>query len=161
VGTKPYIEGTLAVIERDGKVLLALRSEGSHLAGYWEFPGGRIEAGETPEACVVRELREELGVVARVDARLGIIDHAYPDRRVRLHGFRCAIVKGVPRPLASESLAWVPRRALRTWRLPPADRAVLAWLAPRRSAAAPRAGVADRARPCQPGRARRHRPTGD
>jgi mutator protein MutT len=120
-----FVEGTLAVIERGGSVLLALRPAGAHLAGHWEFPGGRIEPGETPEACVIRELREELGVQVRVTGRLGVVEHAYPDRRVRLHCLRCAITAGDPRPLASDGLRWVPIQSLDGWRLPPADRDVL------------------------------------
>jgi 8-oxo-dGTP diphosphatase len=126
---KPFIEGALAVIEKDGAVLLTLRPAGAHLEGHWEFPGGRIEPGESPETCIVRELREELGVEVRVTASLGVIDHEYPDRRVRLHGFRCEIVSGEPRPLASDGMEWVRSEALRGRRLPPADQAVLPWLA--------------------------------
>jgi mutator protein MutT len=129
VDEKPFIEGTLAVIERSGSVLLTLRPAGTHLAGHWEFPGGRIEPGETPEACIVRELREELGVETCVLGRMGTIDHDYPDRRVRLHGFRCGILSGEPRPLASEALRWVPRGDLGNIRLPAADVAVIEWLA--------------------------------
>jgi mutator protein MutT len=126
---RPTVIGTLAVIERSGSVLLALRPPGSHMAGHWEFPGGRIEPGETPEACIRRELREELGVEARVVGSLGVLDHAYPDRRVVLHCFRCEIVSGEPRPLASERLAWTPIGDLGARRLPPADRRLLRALA--------------------------------
>jgi len=122
------VEGALAVIEQDGRILLALRPEGAHLAGYWEFPGGRIEPGETAEACVVRELREELGVEVRVLGRLGVVDHAYPEKRVRLHGFRCEIVTGIPVPLQCAAVEWVDRRMIRSRKLPAADEAVLAWL---------------------------------
>jgi mutator protein MutT len=122
------VEGTLAVIERDGEILLSLRPEGKHLAGYWEFPGGRIEPGESPEACVVRELREELGVSIRVLETFGTIEHAYPEKRVRLHGFRCEIVSGDPRPLQCDAVEWVPRASLPGRKLPPADQAVLGWL---------------------------------
>lgn len=117
----PLVEGSVAVFERDGAVLLTRRREGSHLAGYWEFPGGRIEAGETPEACLVREMREELGVEVRVGARLTLLDHAYPEKRVRLHCFCCDIMSGNPRPIAGDAMEWVPRRELPLRRLPPAN----------------------------------------
>ena len=124
----PFVEGTLAVIERDGSYLLSLRPDGAHLAGYWEFPGGRIEAGETAEGCIVRELGEELGIEARVLARLGTVEHDYPEKRVRLHAFRCAIVRGEPKPLQSAAVDWVPLGSLRDRKLPPADEGVLAWI---------------------------------
>lgn len=125
----PVVEGAVGVVERRGAYLLTRRPRGSHLAGYWEFPGGRIEPGETPEACLAREMREELGVEVRVGERLALLDHAYPDRRVLLHCFRCEVAAGEPHPLASEALQWVPREGLRGCRLPPANAALVDLLA--------------------------------
>lgn len=117
----PLVEGAVAVIERDGAVLLSRRPEGKHLAGCWEFPGGRMEPGEGPEACAAREAREELGIEVCVREPLITLDHAYPEKRVRLHCFRCDLVSGEPRALASAEVRWVPRAGLRELRLPPAD----------------------------------------
>ena len=74
-----------AVIERDGRFLVTRRLEGTHLAGLWEFPGGKCEPGETHEACLARELMEELGVVATIGDEILVTEHAYPERTVRLH----------------------------------------------------------------------------
>lgn len=128
MGDVPTVEGSVAVLERDGAVLLTLRPRGTHLAGYWEFPGGRVEPGESPEACLVREVREELGVDVRVGERLMLLDHAYPEKRVRLHCFRCDIVSGEPRPIAGDAMEWVARRELPRRRLPPADGPLVALL---------------------------------
>lgn len=79
------IEVCAAVIPRDGRLLLATRPDGSHLAGKWEFPGGKLHPGETAEACIVREIREELGVEMQKPLPLCDLRHAYPDKAIRLH----------------------------------------------------------------------------
>jgi 8-oxo-dGTP diphosphatase len=117
-----------AVIERDGRFLLSRRLGGTHLAGLWEFPGGKCEPAESHEACLSRELAEELGVEARVGSEILAIDHAYPERIVRLHFRRCAI-KGEPRPQLGQELRWVARTELTTLELPAADRALVELLA--------------------------------
>src|SRR5205823_2977810 len=80
-----------AVVKRDDRFLLTRRQAGVHLGGYWEFPGGKCEAGETHAACLAREIREELGVQAIVADEMLATTHAYPDRRVELHFLRCDI----------------------------------------------------------------------
>jgi 8-oxo-dGTP diphosphatase len=97
-----------AVIERDGRVLVTRRLEGSHLSGYWEFPGGKCDPDETHEACLARELREELGVEARIGPELLVTEHAYPEKTVRLHFRRCEI-DAEPRPLLNQQMRWVSR----------------------------------------------------
>ena len=109
-----------AVIERDDRFLLTRRQEGVHLAGFWEFPGGKCEPGETPEACLAREIREELGVDGAVGAELLTTTHAYPDRRIELHFFRCD-VDAAPSPQLGQEMRWVSRHELATLDLPPAD----------------------------------------
>ena len=82
---------TAAVIEHDGRLLVTRRPPGAHLEGYWEFPGGKCDPGETHETCLARELREELGVSAVIGAEILSVTHAYPDRVVELHFFQCSL----------------------------------------------------------------------
>ena len=109
-----------AVIERDGHFLLTRRQRGVHLEGCWEFPGGKCEPGETHAACLVREIREELGVEAAVGDELLTTTHAYPDRRVELHFLRSE-VGGAPAPQLGQEMRWVAREELATLVFPPAD----------------------------------------
>jgi 8-oxo-dGTP diphosphatase len=113
-----------AVIARDGRYLLSRRLKGTHLAGLWEFPGGKCEPDETHEACLARELREELDVDARIGPEIIVIDHTYPERTVRLHFRRCEI-SGEPRPMLGQELRWVTPADLRTIELPEADKALV------------------------------------
>ena len=109
-----------AVIERDDCFLLTRRQQGVHLAGYWEFPGGKCEAGEGHADGLVREIREELGVDVVVGAELLTTVHDYPDRRVELHFLRCDL-GGVPTPLVGQDMRWVPRTELASLEFPSAD----------------------------------------
>jgi 8-oxo-dGTP diphosphatase len=109
-----------AVVERDGRFLVTRRLDGTHLEGYWEFPGGKCEAGETLEACLLRELREELAVDATVLREILTTTHAYPDRSVELRFFACDL-HGEPRPQLGQDMKWITRDELRTLSLPPAD----------------------------------------
>ncbi len=111
---------TAAVIERDNAFLLTRRLEGTHLAGTWEFPGGKCEGIETPQACLRRELREELDVEASVGEEMFRTRHDYPDRSVELRFFRCAI-SGEPRAVQGQEMRWVPRGQMRSLTFPPAD----------------------------------------
>ncbi|HEY8551671.1 MAG TPA: (deoxy)nucleoside triphosphate pyrophosphohydrolase [Vicinamibacterales bacterium] len=118
-----------AIIRRGDAFLLGRRLEGTHLAGLWEFPGGKCEPGETLAACLSRELQEELGVRAlemrpRVQTR-----HRYDTRTVELHFFDCTI-DGEPRPLLGQELRWVRRDELRSIELPEADAELVAMLTP-------------------------------
>jgi 8-oxo-dGTP diphosphatase len=123
-GTTTPVVVLAAVIERDGRYLLSRRLKGTHLAGLWEFPGGKCEPGETHEACLARELREELGADTRVGPELIVIDHAYPERTVRLHFRRCEIL-GEPVAMLDQELRWATSAELRTLELPEADRALI------------------------------------
>ncbi len=111
---------TAAVVERDGRLLVTRRLEGTHLAGHWEFPGGKSEPGEETRACLARELREELGVGAVVGDEIHRTLYAYGDRRLELVFFKCEI-DGEPRPLLGQEIRWVARAHLRNLTFPPAD----------------------------------------
>jgi mutator protein MutT len=111
---------TAAVIERQGTLLVTRRQKGVHLEGCWEFPGGKCDAGESLEACLARELREELAVEARVGKEVFATTHTYPDRRVELHFLRCEL-HGEPRPQLGQDMRWVGRDELTALEFPPAD----------------------------------------
>lgn len=115
---------TAAVIERDGRFLVTRRQAGVHLEGYWEFPGGKCDAGETLEACLVREVREELAVDARIGAEIFSVTHEYPDRSVELHFFACDIA-GDPSPQIAQEMRWVTRAEMSALPFPPADDALI------------------------------------
>jgi mutator protein MutT len=118
---------TAAVIERDGAFLVTRRQKGVHLEGFWEFPGGKCDAGETLAACLARELREELDVDARIGAEIFTVRHAYPDRSVELHFFQCELI-GDPQPLLDQEMRWVRREDLASLEFPPADTELIAAL---------------------------------
>jgi mutator protein MutT len=118
---------TAAVIERDDRVLVTRRLEGTHLEGYWEFPGGKCESGESLEACLRRELREELAVEAIIGGELLSTTHAYPERKVELHFFS-ATIAGNPVAQIGQQMQWVRREDLATLALPPADDELVALL---------------------------------
>jgi mutator protein MutT len=117
----PVIVVLAAVIDRGGRLLVTRRLKGTHLSGLWEFPGGKCEAGETHDACLERELVEELGVRATVGRELLVTEHAYPERTVRLH-FRACEIDGEPLALLGQEMRWVRRSELRTLEFPDADR---------------------------------------
>lgn len=118
--TSPIIVVLAAVVERDGRILVTRRLEGAHLAGLWEFPGGKCEPDETHEACLRRELLEELGVDSEVGDELLTTEHAYPGRTIRLHFRRCAL-HGEPRPMLGQQIRWLARADLDALEFPPAD----------------------------------------
>ncbi len=117
---RPPILVAAAVIERDGAFLLTRRLEGTHLAGTWEFPGGKCEPDETPEACLVREIHEELAAGVVVGERVLVTRHAYTERTVELHFFH-AVLTGEPEPQLGQDMRWVPRAELNALPLPEAD----------------------------------------
>jgi 8-oxo-dGTP diphosphatase len=121
---------TAAVIERDGKLLVARRPRGTHLEGYWEFPGGKCEAGESPEACLAREIREELDASVSVADEIYRTTYAYADRVLDLRFFACTLLTE-PRPLLGQEVRWVARRDLTSLAFPPADSELVERLAGR------------------------------
>lgn len=116
-----------AIIELDDKLLLSRRLEGTHLAGLWEFPGGKCEPGESHQACLARELREELDVNAVVGEEILVTEHTYPERTVRLHFRRCKI-DGDPKPMLGQQLRWTKRGELHELEFPEADRQLIRML---------------------------------
>ena len=119
----------IAVIERRGRILICRRRRGGFLGGFWEFPGGKRERGESWETCLRRELREELGIGVRSVRPLCRLRHRYPGRPVfEFRVFRCAIASGTPRPLDAEALRWVTPRQLARYRFPPANRPLISRL---------------------------------
>ena len=123
------VHAALALIERRGRYLVSRRTASDHLGGYWEFPGGKRRIGETWEACLRREVREELGVAVIGIRLLGWLRHRYPRRPVFLKVYRCTVGRGTPRPLNATALRWIPARQLAGYRFPSANRALIAHLA--------------------------------
>ena len=115
------IDVVAAIIRRAGKILITQRPDNVHLGGMWEFPGGKVEAGETLELALQREIQEELGLGVRVDDEFFRIDHDYPSRSVRLHFFNCTIIEGEAQPLDVADLQWVEPQQLGNFQFPPAD----------------------------------------
>ncbi len=124
---------TAAVIERDARFLVTRRPDGSHLAGCWEFPGGKCEPGETPEAALAREIREELDAEVEVGAEILRTSHTYPERIVELRFFECRLASD-PRPQLGQEVRWVSREELATLEFPPADAQLVRRLGRRLSA---------------------------
>ena len=112
-----------ALVDVDGRVLLAQRPKGKQLEGLWEFPGGKIEPGERPEDALIRELREELGIAVKAAclAPLTFASHAYEDFHLMMPLYVCRRWEGFVQPLDGQALKWVRPKALRDYPMPPAD----------------------------------------
>jgi 8-oxo-dGTP diphosphatase len=124
------IEVAAAVIQdARGRYLITRRPDGTHLAGLWEFPGGKREPDETLEACLARELREELGATFSIGDRVATVPWRYPEKSVILHFFRCRLEAGTIRALESQAMAWVAAERLRDYQFPAADGALIERLA--------------------------------
>jgi mutator protein MutT len=119
------IEVSAALIFRDGKLLITQRHVGAHLGGLWEFPGGKREAGETFEQCLVREIREELGVDISAGELFEEISHTYPEKSVHLKFFACKLLSGEPQPLGCAAFKWVGKSELDGYAFPAADTQLL------------------------------------
>ena len=124
----PVPHHTLAVgliLDDDGRVFVQRRPEDAMLGGLWEFPGGKVEAGEAVEAACAREIHEELGVRVEVGAPVARVEHAYSHFRITLHAFRCRLVEGAPQPTSGEPWAWAPVASLDDYAFPRANRRVI------------------------------------
>ena len=112
------------LIDADRRILLAQRPAGKSMAGLWEFPGGKIAAGETPEYALVRELHEELGIITCTDCLqpLTFASHAYPDFHLLMPVFACRKWRGIPTPQEGQRLVWARLGELSSYDMPPADK---------------------------------------
>lgn len=120
---KIVLVSAVALIDRDGRILLAQRPEGKSMAGLWEFPGGKVEPGESPETALVRELHEELGIETWNSclAPLTFASHAYADFHLLMPLFACRKWDGHPHPREGQNLTWAKVDELRNYPMPPAD----------------------------------------
>ena len=120
----------VALIDPDGRVLIAKRPEGKQLAGLWEFPGGKVEPGERPEAALIRELHEEIGITVSEPclAPLTFASHAYDGFHLLMPLYVCRVWQGTVVPLEGQSLAWVRPNDMGKYPMPPADKPLVAML---------------------------------
>ena len=127
---KTVLVSAVALIDRDGRVLLAQRPAGKEMAGLWEFPGGKVEPGETPEAALIRELHEELGIDTWQSclAPLTFASHSYERFHLLMPLFACRKWEGIPRAREGQALKWVRVCDLRDYPMPPADIPLIAAL---------------------------------
>ena len=123
--TKNSIEVSAALIFRSGKLLITQRHAKSHLGGLWEFPGGKREATETFEQCLVREIREELGVEIFVGKLFEEVAHDYPEKSIHLKFFICELLSGEPQPLDCAAVNWIGKTELADFEFPAADAQLL------------------------------------
>ena len=119
-----------ALIDTDGRILLAQRPEGKPMAGLWEFPGGKVETGETPEETLIRELHEELGIETKVEclAPLTFASHSYETFHLLMPLYVCRRFQGIPQSREGQALKWVRPRNLRDYPMPPADEPLIPFL---------------------------------
>lgn len=120
---KTVLVSAVALIDADGRVLLAQRPEGKSMAGLWEFPGGKVEPGETPESALIRELQEELGIDtwASCLAPLTFASHSYEEFHLLMPLFACRKWEGIPQGKEGQTLKWARPQDLRDYPMPPAD----------------------------------------
>ena len=123
------IDVAAGLVERDGLILITQRKLGSHLAGLWEFPGGKREPAETWQDCLARELHEELAITVTVGELRYETVHHYPEKSVRLRFYAAVLISGEPRPVDCAAVAWVSPKDLPTYAFPEADRELVALLA--------------------------------
>ncbi len=130
MSAKVVLVAACAMIDADGRVLLAERPEGKTMAGLWEFPGGKVEPGERPEQTLIRELNEELDVVVNESclAPLTFASHAYPDFHLLMPLYVCRRWEGIVRAREGQRLAWVRPNRLKDYKMPPADEPLIAHL---------------------------------
>tara|TARA_R110002126_G_C10490289_1_gene503653 strand:- start:17910 stop:18317 length:408 start_codon:yes stop_codon:yes gene_type:complete len=127
---KVVLVSACALVDADRRILIAQRPAGKSMAGLWEFPGGKVEAGETPEDAIIRELQEELGIITQVAclAPLTFASHAYETFHLLMPLFICRRYQGVAQPLEGQTLKWVEPRKLRDYPMPPADEPLIPYL---------------------------------
>ncbi|MDE2058844.1 MAG: (deoxy)nucleoside triphosphate pyrophosphohydrolase [candidate division NC10 bacterium] len=117
----PTVEVAAGLIVRDGKILIAQRLGDAHLGGLWEFPGGKRQPGESFEACLRREVMEELGLTIAVHEQVSSAEHYDSRCHIRLRFYRCTVLAGEPRPLGCEACRWITPAEISAYPFPPAD----------------------------------------
>lgn len=129
-GKRIVLVAACALVDSDGRILLAQRPEGKSLAGLWEFPGGKVEAGETPEETLIRELEEELGIRTKVAclAPLTFASHSYDDFHLLMPLYVCRRYEGFAEGREGQVIKWVRPKALRDYPMPPADEPLIPFL---------------------------------
>jgi 8-oxo-dGTP diphosphatase len=130
VSVRLVLVAACALIDPDGRVLIAQRPPGKSMAGLWEFPGGKVEAGERPEQCLIRELREELGIAVKEEclAPLTFASHLYPDFYLLMPLYVCRRWEGIAAPQEEQKLKWVRPTELKNYPMPPADEPLISHL---------------------------------
>jgi 8-oxo-dGTP diphosphatase len=130
VSVKTVLVAACALIDSDGRVLLAQRPQGKSMAGLWEFPGGKVETGERPEQTLIRELKEELAITVREEclAPLTFASHVYPDFHLLMPLYVCRRWEGFAAPQEGQQLKWVKPNELRNYPMPPADEPLISHL---------------------------------
>ncbi|TPL81901.1 (deoxy)nucleoside triphosphate pyrophosphohydrolase [Mesorhizobium sp. B2-3-12] len=129
-GKRLLLVAACALVDADGRVLLAQRPQGKQLAGLWEFPGGKVEPGETPEQCLIRELHEEIGIETEIPclAPLTFASHSYDDFHLLMPLFVCRRFRGIAQPREGQALKWVRPKQMREYPMPPADAPLIPFL---------------------------------
>ncbi|WP_404925458.1 (deoxy)nucleoside triphosphate pyrophosphohydrolase [Mesorhizobium sp. ORM16] len=129
-GKRLLLVAACALVDADGRVLLAQRPEGKQLAGLWEFPGGKVEPGETPEQCLIRELYEEIAIETDIPclAPLTFASHSYDDFHLLMPLFICRRFRGIAQPKEGQALKWVRPKQMRDYPMPPADAPLIPFL---------------------------------
>lgn len=123
----PYLKTVLVaavlLVDADGRILLASRPKGKSMAGLWEFPGGKVQENETPEYALIRELKEELGIMTGVDCLQPVTfaSHSYDDFHLLMPVYACRTWRGTPQPMEGQELKWVRKNQLNDYPMPPAD----------------------------------------
>ena len=115
------IEVTAAIIEEGDKFLIARRAKGKHLSGFWEFPGGKIEEGETAEACLLRELNEEFQINVFIDSYVGESYYNYPSKKINLKAFTCKIISGEIKLIDHDKVEWITIEEINKYKFAPED----------------------------------------
>jgi 8-oxo-dGTP diphosphatase len=130
VSVRLVLVAACALIDADGRVLIAQRPQGKSMAGLWEFPGGKVEPGEQPEQCLIRELKEELGIIVREEclAPLTFASHSYPDFHLLMPLYVCRRWEGIVTAQEQQALKWVRPGELKNYPMPPADEPLISHL---------------------------------
>ena len=123
-----FVKVAAALVFSEGKLLISQRKEEVHLGGLWELPGGKLESNETYEACVIREVREELGVDIEVSYKFEEVEHRYTDKSVYIKFFICRLIKGRPKAIQCSCFHWINRDELSKYNFPEADNIVISRL---------------------------------